>query len=149
LNLIGVPSADVGGIHHRLKSAASRCTAVFGYCRLADGQKIRAKTADRLFEDDLEETACDEGVGQAKDGARGIVEGQDVGIHLTGRDLAEEDYADGEEGAEKTGGWGGGDFRYVYIGEGRIDDVARSGECEGQISDACWVDCPELNCTGD
>jgi hypothetical protein len=134
LDLVRFPRADVGFIHHGLEAAPP---VIIWDDRFADGQEMWAEATDRLLEDDLEKSACNEGVGKAEDGIRRIVEATDAGI-----ELAEEDY--GDERTEETGGCSGEDGRDVWVGEVWIDNVTGAGEGDGEVADAGGVDCPEL-----
>jgi hypothetical protein len=138
LDLARFPRADVGCIHHGLEAAPP---VILRDDRFADGQEMWAEAADRLLEDDLEESACNKGVGKAEDGVRHIVEAADAGV-----ELAEENYGDGDERAEETGGCCGEDGRDVWVGEVWIDNVTGAGEGDGEVADAGGVDCPELKC---
>lgn len=119
LNLARASRTDVGTIHDRFETTAanSACTG-FRYDRLADREEMWTIAADRLLEDDLEEIARDERVGEAEDPRGDIVEAADARV-----DLAQENDGDGDEGAQETGSQGREDRRHVRVGKTRIDDI--------------------------
>lgn len=139
LDLGGVSGANVGPVHDGLEASSLQGTVFWRDDGFADGEEMRAETADRLLDDDLEESAGDEGKGEAEDGGRGIVEAAD-----TGMDLTKEDDGDGKEGAHDTGGSRREDRRLRRVGEVGIDNVAGSGEGDRKEAVSGGMNCPEL-----
>ena len=94
MDLARTSGAHVRGEHDHLEAAADSRDVGFAY-----REEMRSEAADGLFENDLEESAGDEGIGKAEEAEGGISETADAGV-----DLADEDYADRDEGAHDAGG---------------------------------------------
>ena len=84
---------------------------------LADCEEVGAQTADKPFDEDLEDGGGDEGVEEADGGIVDVPEGAHA-------DLADEEDSEGDEEGHEGRGPDGDDLITEGVGELRVDDLA-------------------------
>ena len=92
--------------------------------RLADGEEVRAETANEPLDENLEHSCGDEGVEETDSGVVDIPERAHA-------DLADEEHGEGDEESHKCGCPDGDDLMAERVGELGVDDLS-IGEDDGE-----------------